>query len=99
MLRIYVGRAEFPGPRPSTPFASLLAGAAWVVATVIGAVLAAVMALSLAALAIVGAGVLTASGMLLRARRKASRAPADDVIEARNVGGHSWVAYGYDEKA
>lgn len=99
MPRIYVARAGFSGARPSTLFAALLTGAAWVVATVIGAVLATVMALSLAALALVGAGVLAASNLLLRTRRKAAPTPDGDIIEARNVGGHSWVAYGYDEKA
>jgi hypothetical protein len=31
--------------------------------------------------------------------RKVAAAPADDgLIEARNVGGHSWVAYGWNER-
>ena len=35
----------------------------------------------------------------LRARRTV-RTPADDtdLIEARNIGGHSWVAYGWDSR-
>ena len=37
----------------------------------------------------------------LRGRRQAARAKAStdpNLIEARNVGGHSWVAYGWNER-
>jgi hypothetical protein len=31
--------------------------------------------------------------------RKVATSPAEDgLIEARNVGGHSWVAYGWNER-
>jgi hypothetical protein len=34
----------------------------------------------------------------MRARQSAKPAKADDgIIEAHKVGGHSWVAYGWDE--
>ena len=36
------------------------------------------------------------TGLALRARRTA-RARADGVIEARHLGGHHWVAYGWNE--
>jgi hypothetical protein len=37
----------------------------------------------------------------MRARRTVrARAPSDpNLIEARNVGGHSWVAYGWRDRA
>jgi hypothetical protein len=35
----------------------------------------------------------------VRARRGAAATAAEaDVIEARHVGGHSWVAYGWDRR-
>jgi hypothetical protein len=39
---------------------------------------------------------LAVAGVALRARRTA-RARADGVIEARHLGGHHWVAYGWNE--
>jgi hypothetical protein len=41
--------------------------------------------------------ILTLAAAAVRARRTAVREPEDpDLIEARNIGGHSWVAYGWD---
>jgi len=69
--------------------ASLAAGAvAAVLAVVITAVLAVVAVMGMA---LVG---FTAAAFRQRAPRKAAD---PDLIEARNVGGHSWVAYGWDQ--
>jgi NAD(P)H-dependent flavin oxidoreductase YrpB (nitropropane dioxygenase family) len=47
----------------------------------------------------VGAFVLVAA-LVLRHRRSARARGADtDVIEAHHVGGHSWVAYGWDGRS
>ena len=43
------------------------------------------------------AGVLLALAAAAVRARRTVRAPADpDVIEARHIGGHSWIAYGWD---
>jgi hypothetical protein len=86
------------------PFGSgALRSVAWVgagLATVAAAAVAAVLALFFAAtivvIAVMASALVTFTGLALRARR--SVRPKDpDLIEARNIGGHSWVAYGWDQ--
>jgi hypothetical protein len=69
---------------------------AWTAAAVVGAVLAIVFATTVVVILFM-VGVLAAlAAAALRARRTV-RAPDDaGLIEARNIGGHSWVAYGWD---
>ncbi|MDR3513663.1 MAG: hypothetical protein P4L73_18655 [Caulobacteraceae bacterium] len=70
---------------------------ATVAAAAVGAVLAVVFAASLVVISLMGLMLVAFAGLALRARRRV-RAPDDPtLIEARNVGGHSWVAYGWDE--
>jgi hypothetical protein len=39
------------------------------------------------------------AGLALRAKRTANaRRRADGVIEARHLGGHHWVAYGWNDR-
>lgn len=67
-------------------------------ALTIGAFLALFAAATVVVLALMTSALLALSGLALRARRTA-HAPADpDLIEARRVGGHSWVAYGWNER-
>jgi hypothetical protein len=85
------------------PARSALRGLAWFVAglatmsaVVVGLVLAVVFAATFVVI-----GVMTSAlvGLMLAAfkARRTVRAPADsNIIEARHVGGHSWVAYGWD---
>jgi Flp pilus assembly protein TadB len=98
--------ADRPQSRPQTgPFTGLaaLAGA---VCTVIAAVVATVLAVALAAsvlvIALMGGALLFVATLAARARRSAKTAKArqqpPQIIEARNVGGHSWVAYGWDRR-
>jgi hypothetical protein len=67
----------------------------------VAAVLAVVFAASLVVILVMGAALLVFAVLAARARR-ALRAPhrQDDsqIIEARHVGGHSWVAYGWDQR-
>jgi hypothetical protein len=71
-----------PGRSAFRGLAFVVGAIAWTAAAVVGVVLA------VALLALAGAA--------LSARRTV-RAPVDpDLIEARNIGGHSWVAYGWD---
>lgn len=73
----------------------LIAAAA---ALTVGAVLALFAAATVVVLALMTSALLALSGLALRARRTV-RTPADPtLIEARHVGGHSWVAYGWNER-
>jgi hypothetical protein len=38
------------------------------------------------------------AGLAMRARRKVRARHRSDVIEARHLGGHHWVAYGWNER-
>jgi hypothetical protein len=82
-------------------------GLAWIggavatlAAAAIGAVLAVFFAATVVVIALMASALLGLAGLAMRARRSVrARAPADpNLIEARNVGGHSWVAYGWNER-
>jgi hypothetical protein len=66
-------------------------------AVIVGAVLAVVFTLTVTVIAIMTSALLGFAGLALRARRTAT-ARADGVIEARHLGGHHWVAYGWNER-
>ena len=84
------GRSAFRG------LALLFGALAWTAAAVVGVVLAVVFTATFLVILLMGLAVVALAGAALRARRTV-RAPADpDLIEARNIGGHSWVAYGWD---
>jgi Mg2+/Co2+ transporter CorB len=74
-------------------------GLATCAAAALAAVLALVFAASVVVIALVASALLAVAGMAMRAKRRAATARSNEpgVIEARNVGGHSWVAYGWDE--
>jgi hypothetical protein len=87
-----------------SPADGALKGLAWLAgalataaAAAVGAILAVMIAAALLALATVGAAFLGLDGLALSARRKRDDQDTD-VIEARHVGGHSWVAYGWDQQ-
>ena len=46
--------------------------------------------------ALMATALLALAAMGLKARRTVRAPVGRDIIEARNVGGHSWVAYGWD---
>jgi hypothetical protein len=87
-----------------TPFLSIaFKPVAWVfgaVATACAAAVAAILAVFFAAtvvvIALMAAVLLAFAGLALRARRTTRR--HDGVIDARHLGGGSWVAYGWDER-
>jgi hypothetical protein len=88
--------------RPSL-FDGAWRGLAWlggalaaVVASTIAAVIAVFFTAALAVVALMGALAVGFAGLALRARRSAHSGDPD-VIEARRVGGNSWVAYGWDQ--
>jgi hypothetical protein len=72
-----------------------------IAAAAVGAVLAVVFAATMVVIGIMASVLLGLTGFALRTRRRAraKAAPADPtLIEARHVGGHSWVAYGWDRR-
>ena len=86
--------------KPNLTWLAMIAGG---IATCAAAALTAVLALAVAAsvvvIALVASALLAVAGIAMRARRARAVAKADPgLIEAHNVGGHSWVAYGYDRR-
>lgn len=68
-------------------------------AVVIGAVLAVVFAATVVVVGFIGSALFGLSAFAFRGRKMTSARDADpSLIEARNVGGHSWVAYGWNER-
>ena len=66
-------------------------------AAAVGAVLAVVFAATVLVIGLMAAAVVALASLALRAR-KSSRSPDPQIIEAHKVGGHSWVAYGWDRR-
>jgi len=78
-------------------FAMVGGALATTAAVAVGAVLALFAAATVVIIAVMSSALLGLSGLALQARRTAA-ARADGVIEARNMGGHHWVAYGWNER-
>ncbi|MDB5457388.1 MAG: hypothetical protein JWP92_2973 [Caulobacter sp.] len=70
-------------------------------AVAVGAVLAVVFAATVVVIGFMASMLLALAAFALRARRTVKAAPPSDpsLIEARHVGGHSWVAYGWNDRA
>jgi len=78
-----------------------LAGAvATSVAVAAAAVLAVVFAATLVVIGFMATALLGLTAFALRARHSTPPAPPSDpsLLEARHMGGHSWVAYGWNER-
>jgi len=86
--------------RPGSAFRSLaaLGGAlATAAAVAVGAILAVFFAATVVVIAVMSSALLALAGLAFRAKRSAR--PADNgIIEARHLGGHHWVAYGWNER-
>jgi hypothetical protein len=89
-------------PSPADGVLRALAWLGGLLATGVAAVFAAVLAVFIAAavlvLAMTAAAFLGFTGLAVRARRGVHTKADPDLIEAKNVGGHSWVAYGWDQQ-
>lgn len=82
--------------------AAIGAGLATVAAVIVGAILAVFAAATVAVIALMTSAFLALAGMALRARRTVRarrRRTESDIIEARHLGGHHWVAYGWNERS
>ena len=90
-------RRKLPAPARGIvrAFAGLAGAIAWTAAAATGAVLAVVFAATVLVISLMGFLVLLLTGAAVRARRT-GRPTDPDLIEARHLGGHSWVAYGWD---
>jgi heme/copper-type cytochrome/quinol oxidase subunit 2 len=76
-----------------------MASLAGLAAAATAAVLAVFFAATMMVIAFMASILLALAAAAVRARRSVSRAATDpNVIEARHVGGHSWVAYGWDDR-
>lgn len=80
------------------PVAWLGGAVATACAVAVAAVLAIVFAATIVVIGLMAAALVGFAGLALRARRTVRRRYSD-VIDARHVGGGSWVAYGWDERA
>ena len=79
--------------------AAIVGAVATGAAVMVGAVLAVFAAATVAVIAVMASALLGFAGLALRARRSArTRTRSSDVIEARHMGGHHWVAYGWNER-
>ena len=98
----------YPGDRPPRAAGPRQIGAqeslAWIggalataAAVGVAAVLAVFFAATIVIVGVLGLALLAAGGIAFRARKGLRRAEPG-VIEARHVGGHSWVAYGWDQR-
>jgi hypothetical protein len=67
-------------------------------AAAIAAVLAVFFAATMMVIAFMASILLALAAAAVRARRSVGHPADSNVIEARHVGGHSWVAYGWDDR-
>ncbi len=70
---------------------------ATVAAVGVAAVIAVFFAATVVVVGLLGLALLAVGAVAFRARKSLRRAEPG-VIDARNVGGHSWVAYGWDQR-
>jgi hypothetical protein len=87
----------FPGGRS---LAALAGAVCTVIAAAVGTVLAVALAASVVVIAVMGGALLFLASLAVRARRtvRAKTDPGPQILEARHVGGHSWVAYGWERR-
>ena len=77
--------------------AAIAAGLATAAAVIVGAILAVFAAATVAVIAIMSSALLAFAGLAMRAKRVRARR-GDGVIEAKHLGGHHWVAYGWNDR-
>jgi hypothetical protein len=85
------------------PGRSAWRGLAWLVgalalagAAILGAIFVVFFTAAVVVISLMAVVVLALAGAAVRARRSVRRQRDPNLIEARNIGGHSWVAYGWD---
>jgi cytochrome c oxidase assembly factor CtaG len=86
-------------PRRSSPWRGLavvVGSLAWVGAALVAAVMAVVFAATMVVIAVMASVLLVLAVAAVKANSAVRRASPAHFLEARRVGGHSWVAYGWD---
>lgn len=80
--------------------ATLAGAVATSIAVAVAAVIAVVFAATLVVIGFMATALLGLAAFALRSRTASAAAPSGDpgLIEARHMGGHSWVAYGWNER-
>ncbi len=93
-------RSGKPALRSLTAFGGAMAAAA---AVVVGVVVAFVFAATVVVVGLMLSLLVGLAAFAVRAsrmsRRKANAGADDGILEARHLGGHHWVAYGWNERA
>lgn len=91
--------SQLAAPQSAFRSLALLGGAlATAAAVAVGAILAVFAAATVVVIALMTTTILALTGMAFRARRTAKARADDGVIEARHLGGHHWVAYGWNDR-
>jgi len=80
------------------PIAWIGGAVAATIAVAVGALLAVALAATLVVIGLMASVLVVFAGLAIRARRTVRRRYTD-VLEARHIGGGSWVAYSWDERA
>ena len=89
----------FPAPRGGLAVRAVawcVSATTWTVATVVGGLVAVVLAGGMLIMAVMATLLMFLGATAVRARRTAQAQGDPGLIEARHIGGHSWVAYGWD---
>ncbi len=81
---------------PARGFAWLFGALVWAAAGLIGAALALFLGMMVIAIAAASSLLLGLATAAVRARRAFEARGESGLIEAHRIGGHSWVAYGWD---
>ena len=81
-------------------FIAVAGAVATSIAVAVAAVIAVVFAATLVVIGFMATALLGLAAFAFRGRTAPASAPAGDpsLIEARHMGGHSWVAYGWNER-
>lgn len=81
-------------------FVAVAGAVATSIAVAVAAVIAVVFAATLVVIGFMATALLGLAAFAFRGRTAPAAAPAGDpgLIEARHMGGHSWVAYGWNER-
>ena len=88
-----------PGSSALRGLAAVGGALAWVGAAAVGAVMALFFAATMVVIGLMASALIALAAAAVRARRSLRRAHGPEVIDARHVGGHSWVAYGWDGRS
>ena len=92
-----VQRLRTPGGAALRGLAWLVSATAWAIGVAVAAMIALIFAASLVVIGAMASIFFIAAAAGLRARRSMKTPTDPEIIEARHVGGHSWVVYGWDE--